>query len=254
MDKKSFLKCFPFSDNEYEVAKLYDIYSLALRGAKIYSKSFYTSQYYKKLQEICNKDLIDCSFDGVFDYAERGVICFNDASSNICVIKITCLDKFKVPQHKDYLGSLMAIGIERNKIGDLRVRGKECYIPSFNDIARAIYDNVDRVGNMPVRVEIIDDIKGFDIPPVEFVESIIMIPSKRLDSIVSEITNLSRSKAESLIKQGDVLVNYSIIKEKSHIINEEDILTIRKKGKYIISSEVGFTKSKKIKLSIKKFT
>lgn len=251
MDKNSFFKYFTFCEDEYEIAKLYDLFNLGLRGARVVSKSFYTAGYFNSLKSICEHEGIECVFEGLFNFSERGIICLNGAYSNIIIVKIICLDKFKNPQHKDYLGGIMSIGIEREKIGDLRVVDNCCYLATTEEIASVIKDNVNKVGNMPVKIEICND---NDIPDIQFKNEIIMIPSMRLDSIVSEITHLSRSKSESLVKRGEVLVNYNLIREKSYVIRENDIITIRKYGKYIISDNIGNTKSGKIKLEVKKFT
>ena len=76
----------------------------------------------------------------------------------------------------------------------------------------------------------------------------------RIDGVVSKITNVSRSKAVTMIEQGQVLINYVKIKDKSYELKGEERVTIRGYGKFIIGDSIGNSKSGKIKVIIKKYT
>ena len=87
-----------------------------------------------------------------------------------------------------------------------------------------------------------------------FEKELILVPSLRIDSVVSKITHLSRAKAQELIDQGKVLVSYAIVKNKSIEVLSDTCITIRGYGKYIIGDVVGNSKSGKVKIIIKKYT
>ncbi len=79
------------------------------------------------------------------------------------------------------------------------------------------------------------------------------MPSLRLDSIVSKLANVSRSKAIELLDSSKVLVNYVKSKDKSQELVKGTRLTIRGNGKYIIGDIIGETRSGKQKIIIKKY-
>ena len=78
--------------------------------------------------------------------------------------------------------------------------------------------------------------------------------SERLDSIVSELINISRTSVVSGIESGNIMLNYAIQKRKDKYISISDVITIRKHGKYIFSEDLGVTKKGKKKLLFKKYT
>lgn len=146
----------------------------------------------------------------------------------------------------------MSLGIKRNKLGDLIVKDDICYVAAFSDIAEYIASNLNRISNVSCDVDILEA-DEVDIR-YEFIEEVINVQSKRLDSIVSKITRKSRSTAEEIISRGDVLINYSVYRDKSKEVKENDRITVRKYGKYILGSIIGNSKSGKLKVIIKKYT
>ena len=127
-----------------------------------------------------------------------------------------------------------------------------CYAMICNDIEIFLKENLINVGNSPVDIEVVYD--DNDIPECEFIESVVLVASMRLDNFVSELTRLSRAKAEKLISSGSVSLNYIVSKDKSKLINKGDILTIRKYGKFIVDVTLGNSKSGRLRVVTKKFT
>ena len=76
----------------------------------------------------------------------------------------------------------------------------------------------------------------------------------RLDVIVAAITNLSRQKVSEMILSGKVYCNYLQTQNVSNKVADNDIISIRGFGKYIIEEQIGLTKKGRIKLSIKHFS
>ena len=92
------------------------------------------------------------------------------------------------------------------------------------------------------------------LPHVNFTEEIIMVSSLRIDGIVSKLCNISRAKAQILIDQGQILIDYAKIRDKSYELKGEERITIRKHGKFIVGNIIGTSKSGKLKGVIKKYT
>lgn len=255
MDKKSFADYFDSAEDKFEVAQLYDIYKLASKGIKICTKKFYPVSIYNIIKQICTSEGIECELYSKFEFFERGIIIFNNMNSdkcNVSMIKISSGNKFKELLHKDYLGSILSLGLERDKLGDLVVKDGSCYAMICDDIEMFLRENLQKVGNSPVDIDIVYD--DNDIPECEFEQHVVLVSSMRLDNFVSELSRLSRAKAEKLILSGSVSLNYVVSKDKSKLIHNGDILTIRKYGKFIVDETLGNSKSGRFKVVTKKFT
>jgi RNA-binding protein YlmH len=168
------------------------------------------------------------------------------------LIKIQNTSKFSNLTHRDFLGGILSLGIERNKMGDLFVEGDTCYVPVHEDIESFIIYNIDKIGKVICMAEVVDNVEF--LPEVSFKEEIILVSSLRIDGVVSKITNVSRSRAVIMIEQGQVLMNYVKMKNKSYELKGEERITIRGFGKFIIGNSIGNSKSGKIKMIVKKYT
>ena len=164
--------------------------------------------------------------------------------------KVTNRSKFKELEHKHYLGTIMSLGIKRELMGDLIVEDDSCYGIVSEEIFDFLVDNLKEVGRNPVTVEEVD---RSQVPSLKFEELVDSVSSVRLDNIVSVMINNSRSKGLELIETGEVSVNYVVDKEKNSSLKEGDIVTIRKKGKFIFEKILGENKKGKIRVLIKRF-
>ena len=75
----------------------------------------------------------------------------------------------------------------------------------------------------------------------------------RLDNIVSELSKTSRTKAEEIIRQERVILNYETITKDSKLVKTGDKLTIRGKGKFVVKEQIGNTKKGRFILKIAKY-
>ena len=81
----------------------------------------------------------------------------------------------------------------------------------------------------------------------------ITVSSMRLDNIVAEIAICSRGKANEILEQERVLVNHEMIKKSSKEIKENDIITIRGKGRFVIKNIVGNSRKGRLFIEVEKF-
>lgn len=255
LDKKSFLNTLAFEDKN-KVSKLYEKICFCLKtGREVYTEEFYSPSVWRHLENIKSALGLNVSSCGVFNEAERKIIAFSqDEVWNfpISLIRIQNKSEFTKLTHRDYLGSILALGIKREKLGDLICEDSSAYVAVYEELADYMIYNLKSVGNNPCAVEIVD-IHTIHLPEHKFKEENIISTSFRLDSIVSSITGLSRSKALDIIKEGKVMKNYRVETEKDEIVKENSILTIRGYGKYKILSQVGITGSGRFKILLKKF-
>ena len=260
MKKEIFLKQFP-QEMEYEASKLYNAFEIAKKYEIIsFTEEFYTLNFWKKLTE--KFDGVKVVTAGIFQDSDRRQIGFIPAGFDIdegnaefpcTLLEIEINSKFREYEHKDFLGSLMGLNIKRELMGDLILEDDRGYIPVSEKISGHILSELKQIGKAPCKVREIS-LDGTEIlPKYKFDDKIITVPSKRLDSIVSAITNLSRTKVIEPIEKGKVLVDYSPEKDKSKMLEMDSVITIRGYGKYRLFSDRGETKKGKERLLIKKY-
>lgn len=246
-----------FTDDERDEAlNLYERYLLSNnKNITVFGKNFYTPNIWSWFENNLSTKDFKIESNGLIEDAERRMVSFNNNYKEpfpMKLIKIQNTSKFSNLTHRDYLGGILSLGIERNKIGDLLVDANSCYVPVHEEIESFILYNIDKISKVVCKVELID---GLDVlPKHSFNEEIILVSSLRIDGIVSKIINISRSKAQAMIEQGQVLINYVKIKDKSYELKGEERITIRGFGKFILGNSIGNSKSGRIKIIIKKYT
>lgn len=148
--------------------------------------------------------------------------------------------------HRDFLGSLMALGITREKIGDIVVGEGRTVVFIHDDIAEFVVSQTTKIGRVGVKVTASEP---YDIEVENKYENITKtVASARLDCIVAAITNSSRNAATELILSGNVFTNGTENKSVSYTVKEGETLSVRKHGKYIIDSVTDMTKKGRLRL------
>ena len=161
----------------------------------------------------------------------------------LSVVRVTAPKGGRILTHRDYLGSLLALGLDREVTGDILVRGPDAKTGGGADIivetgvAEFIEMNYNKAGHTNLTVEILP-IGALDTGLVNIVKKRDTVASLRLDNIVSSAFAVSRSKAAEAIRRGIVSVNSVECLKVDRIIEEGDRVTLRGKGK-IALAEVG---------------
>ncbi len=270
MKKEIFLRQFA-KEKEYEASRLYNSFEVAKEyGIISYTEEFYTPDFWKKLTRTIEGVHILTS--GVFEESDRRQIAFipdeyiryemggcNIQEEILKTLEFPCRflrietnSRFAEYGHRDFLGSLMGINIKRELMGDLIIDNGIGYIPVSEKIKDIILNELVQIGKIPCTIEEIDIAKE-RIPEYKYDDKIIAVPSRRLDSIVSAITNLSRTKVVDPIEKGKVLVDYLEEKDKSKNIEIGSLITIRGYGKFKLFSDRGETRKGKERLLIRKY-
>lgn len=258
MNKKKFIDELHFV-HKNTVSNIYDKIALAGKIEKtVYTNEFYTPNIWKKIENMKNELELNVFSCGIFEDAERKMMAFSKHSKvleyPIDLLRITLNSRFSKLYHKDYLGSIMSLGLKREKFGDLILKeNRYCYLACSKNISKYIESNFDRVGNSHCIVDILD-LNTAQIPNYNFKSIIKIVSSMRADCIVSSLCNLSRKNSEMLIKGGKLQVDYSEYTKKDGILDCDSTITVRGYGKFKLAEKVGFTGKGKIKLLIKKFS
>ncbi|WP_290758471.1 YlmH/Sll1252 family protein [Anaerostipes sp.] len=135
--------------------------------------------------------------------------------------------------HRDYLGALMNLGIERNQIGDILVTGKEAYIFCFEHMAEFLCHELTKVRNTQVKTA------SVDFQEIHYRQEYItkdgFVSSARLDALVGLAFGLSRSKALSLFQSQKVFIRGKLETRNSYQAKPEDVISVRGFGKFRFS-------------------
>jgi RNA-binding protein YlmH len=209
------------------------------------------------LKRVCRDEDCFVSFCGGKGNFERAIAGISNFESEfefpVDVIKIQGNLKFQKLNHRDYLGSLLSLGIKREKIGDINVYEDGAEVWLQRDIADYICLNLTKIKNTGIKVDKIPFSNATE-KIQEYKEFKVNVASMRLDGVISSVLNISRTSAASLIKAGAVKVNYMVTEESSKKINEGDLISARGYGRYIVEGIIGTTRSDRNILLIKQYT
>lgn len=154
--------------------------------------------------------------------------------------------------HRDYLGTLMSLGIERSKTGDIIVDGKTAYVYVCEDIEEYIRTNINKIGNQGVKITSADP-KEIAVPEPKMQRISAVCASMRLDAVTGAAAKLSRSAAAALIRASKVSINHRICEDVSAAVKEGDLLSVRGSGRFIVSAVEGETRSGRIHITLLKY-
>lgn len=175
-------------------------------------------------------------FYGGYKDAER-VILINlpdyallENENPLTVIRATKAEGSRALTHRDYLGSLVGLGIKRELLGDILVREDGADIIVMEDIAEFIFMNYCKAGRTNLSLSRCD-IADLIVPEQKKQMITDTVASLRLDSVTASAFGLSRGKASEAITRGIVFVNHMEMTKPDYQVNEGDKITLRGKGK-----------------------
>ena len=243
-------------DDSIQALKVYDKLRLASeRDITVFTNWFLPPNIWSFFCENANSNIFKVETNGLFQECERRVISFNNLYETpypIVMLEVESNSNFSKLTHRDYLGGILSLGIEREKIGDIVIKDNKAYVPVIDDIWTYIYNNLTIIGRTPVKVKILENYD--EIPIVQFQDDVIIVSSLRIDNFICKLAKVSRGKAIELIDSGKILVDYAKVKSKSQEISKDTRITIRGMGKFIVGDIIGETKSGKQRVVIKKYT
>lgn len=154
--------------------------------------------------------------------------------------------------HRQYLGTVLSLGIERDKVGDIIADEDGAYIFLCSDISEFVKENLSKVGRTGVFADF-SDMEKLVLPEKKFEITECVAASLRLDAVLAGLLGKSRNEVKNLILSGRVSVNHFEIMKTDFLINEEDLLSIRGFGRAKLCKIGAKTRSDRIHLSFKKF-
>ncbi len=225
----------------------------------------YITKYSAFLDErqcrLCEKVMASVKYEnyllwGGYNEAERKMLCvyppysddiINSFPMRSVTFRFRREDKL---DHRDFLGSLMALGITRGCVGDILV-GMGSASVFVKDTVLLDVLGVTKIGRVGVKAD-----EGFDaqnIKEPEFREITGTVASLRLDSVVSLALRMSREKASALIKSGLAEVSHEKTDQPSRMVEVGNKISVRGHGKFLLKSVDGISHKDRMHITICKY-
>ena len=151
----------------------------------------------------------------------------------ICVLRVSLPKGSPKLTHRDYLGSLLALGVERSVAGDILVHPDGADLLIASDMADFLLQNYVQAGRAALSCEIrpLSDLRPANYEVKTCRDT---VASLRLDSVLASMFSSSRGHAQEAIRQGLVAVNNRIVLKPDHFLQEGDKVSLRGKGKAVL--------------------
>ncbi|WP_099468131.1 YlmH family RNA-binding protein [Konateibacter massiliensis] len=198
---------------------------------------------------------------GGYESAERQMIVFiPDAFSRdiqelypISVIRIAPSHKKYADSltHRDFLGALINLGVDRSKVGDILVKDNEAILFCHENLADFFIEQLTKVKHTNVKV-LTESLREFNYEP-EFKMIKGSVSTTRIDSMLTLCCSCSRSQAVEYIMAKKVFLNGRLIEANSETVKEQDVISVRGVGKFVFTGILSETKKGKIFIEIKKY-
>ena len=250
MDKQDLLKHFQSPDDKLLFSKVLDrLFLCQSKHEKTYT-FFMDPIHAMKFMEIIQAEAGEkVSAYGGAPGCERRMLGFSPSYHNVGAddfpidcISIRFMKKFGSKlSHRDFLGSIIGLGINREKIGDININEGKAEAFVNRDVSGFICANLEYAGRVKITAEIDHTERDFwegweELKPEDGREMRLNISSLRLDAVISSAFNLSREDSARLVSGGKASVNWTPAKQNERVVITGDIITVRGHGRARVGS------------------
>ena len=257
--KEKIIRYYKGTEGEKTAIKLVDFAVQATKNRK-YKLSGFLSPFEQEMAVTISNSVGDLKveFDGGFVGAERqrAIFCHEDFQGTpafeIAVIKSEWNGEFARLGHRDVLGAVLSLGVDRECVGDIIATKNFAKIIVDKKMAEYFRANLSQIGNVSVKTDI-DELDNI-APKEERIKEIkATVASLRADSITAVGFGMSRSKAAADISAEKVQLNWQTLKNSSQAIKQGDILSMLGGGRLEVTEITGQTKKGRIGVLLKRF-
>ena len=254
MNKQDILKDYKKQEDKMCLSQVLDKIENATKKGKIEYTDFLDMYQVSLVENFLKKIKFEnYILFGGYENAERKILIVYDGKYDETMIaknydKMVKVVKIELPEeehgkyvHRNYLGGIVKLGLKREKVGDIIVSKDGADIIAINEFSTILEQlpTLKRFENSDIKIANLEELRKVEIK-IEEVK--IIVPSLRLDNIVSDLARTSRSKASEIIAQERVFINGQSETKNSKNVKLNDIITIRGKGRFIIKEFTGTTR------------
>jgi RNA-binding protein YlmH len=217
------------------------------RQVQRYPESFLTRFLTLAQQQVVAQVHPNATFSGGYDGAELRRASTQD-NFKIVLLEINVVSPKKSIEHRHVMGSILALGLERDTFGDI-IMGSPIRVFVVEELADFIQTNL-QIANQPTTIS--RSVQTV-VHTAKLEEKTVIITSARVDNFIASIYNVARSQAQELITRGYVRVNGMEMTSQTKLLQAGDVLSVRTKGKAKILEFTGTSKKDKLIVTIGRY-
>lgn len=150
--------------------------------------------------------------------------------------------------HRDFLGAVMNLGIERSTVGDIFIEGKQAWIFCLEKIAPYICESLDKVRHTSVKCQIAEGETAFTVKEPEPMG--LIVSGIRVDAVLAKVYNLSRNQSLDLFRAGKVYINGRLCENNSCSLKENDKVSARGFGRFVFLGTGSETRKGRLNITV----
>ena len=195
----------------------------------------------------------EVAFEGGYEGAERRMAGFYAGGAEalsfpIRRLRVDCNARYGSIGHRDILGALMGLGIERETLGDIAMLKEGALLFVHEDMADYVAANLESCGRVKVRVSPC----GEEVAPPEPEGTLLYrtVPSQRLDAVLAAAYDLSRQKAQEMIRAELVKVDHAVETRADARLEAGSLVSARGLGRFRVQEVAGLTRKGRVGLRL----
>lgn len=257
--REKIIRFYKGTEGEEIAVRLVDLAGQAAKNRK-YRLSGFLDPYGQEIAETIAASMegIHVELDGGYAGAERqrAAFCHEEFAGTpafeIAVVRAEWKGQFTRLSHRDVLGSLMSLGVERECFGDIIATSDFAKILTDKKMAEYLMENLSRIGEAGVNCTL-DELDSIAPREERCKEIRATVASLRVDSIAAAGFGSSRSRAAADIGQDKLKLNWQPVKQASQPVKEGDILSMRGRGRLEVAEIGGQTKKGRTSVVLKRY-
>ena len=164
-------------------------------------------------------------------FGSREALGYEEEFPIVCLAVHPLMEKFADHMtHRDFLGAVMNLGIDRSAVGDILLEGKSAYLFCTDKIASYIIENLDKVKHTSVKCMAVDAVA--ELPVKEPEEIRFTVASERADGIIAKVYHLSRNQSLALFRERKIYINGRLNENNSYAMKDGDMVSVRGYGRF----------------------
>lgn len=268
MDRQKVLSKIGDEEDKILVSRLFDKIEQSNKRNSIEYTDFLNLAQRQLLEKVIKELRIDNYIaSGGYENAERTVLAIypskleelvenNQFSLDTIfgVIRIILPNELKgMYFHRDYLGAIIKIGMKREKVGDIITCQNGADIIVLKEAQQYVLEGLKQLKRFSKAEFELVSLKELNVEEPKTKVLNVIIPSMRLDSLLSEALRTSRAKALEIIKEERVFVNHELFTKGSKEVKKDDVITVRGKGRFKVGEVLNTTKKGNLVVEVIKF-
>lgn len=245
---------------DFEEKRLNELALRAKYGGNAVFTRFLEPSLEKTVRYAAAQADVQAAFFGGYEGAERRIAAFyqweapDESEYPLSCIEIKWNPKYASPAHRDLLGAVMGLGLERDSTGDIAIGAKDgcAYLFAHSDVDSYICANLESAGRAAVKTSV--SAGEPEIRPPKGEEIRVTVSSERMDAVIAAGLKLSRGDAQKLISSGMVKRNHIEELRGDIHLEENDLLSIRGHGRMRVTAFEGITRKGRLGVRLFKYT